>query len=405
MNLKDLPVQLSHIQQARKRLQGVVHNTPIIRSRTFSHMAGVETFLKLENLQRGGSFKIRGAFNKISSLAEDVRKRGVVAASAGNHAQGVALAADKFGVHATVVMPEHAPISKQSAVVGYGAELILKGSSFEDAYAKAREIEKERGATLIETYNDETLIAGHGTMALEIMESLPDLEMAIVPVGGGGLISGIAIALKSMNPHVKVIGVQSEHISSIYQSFQRGEIVESRPEKTIADGIAIKRPGSITFPIIKEVVDEMVTVSDDEIAFSILLLMERKKIIVEGAGATPLAALLAKKITRPGKKVALVLSGGNIDVNLLERIIEKGLMKTGRMLRLKTEIPDTPGALGELAGLLGRMKANILEITHDRISTQVELGATGANVTLETHGEEHNKEILRGLRESGYRLL
>ncbi|MBI5186136.1 MAG: threonine ammonia-lyase [Nitrospinae bacterium] len=402
--MKNPRVGIEDILKARERLQGEVHNTPLIRSRTFSQMSGVEVYLKLENLQRGGSFKIRGAYNKISSLDKRTRQRGVVAASAGNHAQGVALAANKFGIPATVVMPVHAPLSKQSAVIGYGAKMVLEGVTFEDAYKKASEIARERGATLIETFNDETLIAGQGTIGLEIAEALPGVETAIVPIGGGGLISGIGIALKALNPKVRVIGVQSEHVQSARQSFLQGRIIETKPEKTIADGIAIRKPGSITFPIIREVVDDIFTVSDDEIAFSILLLMERKKIIVEGAGAVPLAALLSKKIRKPGRKAALVLTGGNIDVNLLERIIEKGLMKTGRILRLRTEVPDTPGALGKLADLLGGIRANILEISHDRMSVRTDIGHTGISVTLETHGDGHNQEIIKDLKRVGYKI-
>lgn len=403
--MSNLSVNIKDILQAQKRLRPIVHNTPIIRSRTFSSMTGVETYLKLENLQRGGSFKIRGAFNKLSSLKKEIRKKGVVAASAGNHAQGVALAANTFGVHTTIVMPEHAPISKQSAVLGYGATLLLKGSNFEEAYAEAQRIAKKENATLIETYNDETLLAGHGTIALEILKLQPDIDTMIVPIGGGGLISGVGIAAKAIKPKLRIIGVQAERISSVYRSFLKGGIAVSKPRKTIADGIAIREPGSITFPIIQKVVDDILTVSEEEIASSILLLMERKKIIVEGAGATPLAGLLSKKISRLGKKVALILSGGNIDVNLLERIIEKGLMKTGRLLLLKTEIPDTPGALGELTTCLGHMKANILDITHDRISTETDIGLTGIKTTLETHGKEHNRKIVRELRKRGYKLL
>ena len=400
----ELSVRMEDIRRAYARLRGVVHRTPLIRSRTFSEMAGAEVYLKLENLQRGGSFKIRGAYNKIASLRPEVRKRGVIAASAGNHAQGVALAARSFGVPATVVMPEHAPLSKQGAVLGYGAEMILEGSSFEAAYRKARRIAGDRRAALIETYDDKTLIAGHGTIGLEIAELLPDVDGVIVPVGGGGLIAGIGIALKDLNPRVRVYGVQSECFCGVYRSFTGAKVAETG-KKTIADGIAIKKPGRVSLPLIRRVVSGMVTVSDDEIARAVLFLMERKKVIAEGAGAAPLAALMSKKIRLPRKKIVLVVSGGNIDVNLIERIIERGLLATGRLLRLKVRIQDAPGALGELAVCLGALKANILEISHDRASAGAGIGYTCVPLLLETHGSGHNREIRRTLKARGYEIL
>jgi len=405
LKLKKMSVRIEDIRKAYQRLQGVVHHTPLIRSRTFSKIAGVDVYLKLENLQRGGSFKIRGAYNKIASLAPRIRKRGVVAASAGNHAQGVALAAGKFNIPATVVMPEHAPISKQSAVLGYGAEMILEGSSFEAAYSKAREIANNRKATLIETYNDATLIAGQGTIGLEIAERVPEVDSVIVPVGGGGLIAGIGTALKGVNPRIKVFGVQSEHVPSACRSFSKGRIVMAKTEKIIADGIAIATPGSVSFPVMRQVVDRMITVSDHEIALAILLLIERKKIIAEGAGAAPVAALMSKRIRRLGKTLVLVISGGNIDVNLLERIIEKGLMTTGRLLRLRIRILDAPGALGKLAVCLGALKANILQISQDRTSTATGIGFTCADLILETHGSGHNQEITEALKAQEYEIL
>jgi threonine dehydratase len=395
---------LDDIKRAHKNIKNYIHKTPLIYSNSLSNMTGFEVYIKLENLQKTGSFKIRGATNKIYNMPEDKKKRGVVTASAGNHAQGVALSAYKFGIKASVIMPEKSSISKQLATKGYGAEVILYGNSFDEALEYARSIEKERGCTFIHTYDDEDLIAGQGTIGLEILDELPDLNSIVVPVGGGGLISGISIAIKGQKIDTQIIGVQAAASPSMYLSKQMGKNTPVISQPTIADGIAIKRIGDLTFPIIQQMVDEIVIVEEEEIAEAILLLMERKKTVVEGAGAVPLSAIMNTRTKIQGKKVVLVLSGGNIDMNILERVIEKGLVKSGRVLRLEIEMIDAPDALTRLISIIAEKRANILHIVHDRLSRKLPILKTLIELSLETKGFEHNEEITGKLINMGYKV-
>jgi threonine dehydratase len=395
---------LDDIKKAHKNIKDYIHKTPLIYSNSLSNMTGFEVYIKLENLQKTGSFKIRGATNKIYNMPEDKKKRGVVTASAGNHAQGVALSAYKFGIKASVIMPEKSSISKQLATKGYGAEVILYGNSFDEALEYARSIEKERGCTFIHTYDDEDLIAGQGTIGLEILDELPDLNSIVVPVGGGGLISGISIAIKGQKIDTQIIGVQAAASPSMYLSKQMGKNTPVISQPTIADGIAIKRIGDLTFPIIQQMVDEIVIVEEEEIAEAILLLMERKKTVVEGAGAVPLSAIMNTRTKIQGKKVVLVLSGGNIDMNILERVIEKGLVKSGRVLRLEIEMIDAPDALTRLISIIAEKRANILHIVHDRLSRKLPILKTLIELSLETKGFEHNEEITGKLINMGYKV-
>ncbi|OGP78832.1 MAG: threonine ammonia-lyase [Deltaproteobacteria bacterium RBG_16_49_23] len=391
------------IERAEDQIGKVILRTPVIYSDTLSKLTGKEIFLKLENLQKTGSFKIRGAYYKLSRLSDPKRGREVVTASAGNHAQGVAYASSLLGMHSTIVMPEGAPLAKQMATRAYGGEVILSGQNTDEALCHARRME-EGGKIFIHPFDDEEVIAGQGTIGLEILEEVPDVEGIIVPVGGGGLISGIATIVKKRRPRVRIIGVQSSHVPSALASLRKKRIVEVEAEPTLADGIAVRRVGEITFPIIQKRVDEIVTVEEDEIASAILLLMERKRIVAEGAGATPVAALLSKQVKiKPGKLV-LVISGGNIDVHLLDRIIEKGLTQTGRMARFEVLLRDVPGSLTKLTGLVAQRQANILHIIHERAARDIPIGFSKVILILETRGPEQIREIKKGLKEKGYVL-
>ncbi len=396
-------VTLQDIKKAQRNIKDYIHKTPLVYSNSISSITGLDIYLKLENLQKTGSFKIRGAANKISRMPSDERKRGVVTASAGNHAQGVALAANRFGIKAVVVMPEKSSISKQTAAKGYGAEVILHGNSFDESLQYAKTIERERGCTFIHTYDDEALISGQGTIGMEILDELPDADSVIVPIGGGSLISGISIALKEQKRDIQIIGVESSSAAAMYTSRQSGKNTPVDSLPTIADGIAIKRIGDLTFPIIQKLVDEIVTVEDEDIAAAILLLMERKKTVVEGAGAAPLSAIMNGKTAIKGKKAVLVLSGGNIDMNILERVIEKGLVKAGRVLRVEVELNDAPDAIARLTSLIAEKKANILHIVHDRLSRRLPVMKTLVELSLETKGFEHNDDIMGELINRGYK--
>ncbi|HUK57036.1 MAG TPA: pyridoxal-phosphate dependent enzyme [Nitrospiria bacterium] len=380
-----MPIGLKEIKRAGRTIRSSVDPTPLVSSRSLSLRAGVPVFLKLENLQKTGSFKVRGAFNRIALLTAPQRRRGVVAASAGNHAQGVALAARTRGISATIVMPEGASIAKQEASRSYGARVILHGDDFDSAMDKAREIERSEGSVLIHAFDDEAVIAGQGTIALEILKDRPDIRTILVPVGGGGLAAGVATAVKALKPGVRVLGVAAP----------------ARP--TLADGIAVKSPGRITRPILERCLDRMVRVAEDEIAEAVLLLIEHKRIIAEGAGAVPLAALLNHGGRLRGP-VCLIVTGGNIDVTLLERIIERGLVRTGRLLRLSVVLPDRPGALAGLAAAIGEAGANILHIVHDRLSSGLPITRSRVDLSLETRGAEHSRSITARLKRSGYPL-
>jgi threonine dehydratase len=391
------------IEAARNKIEKAILQTPTVYSDTLSKLTGKEVFLKMENLQKTGSFKIRGAYYKLSKLTPSMRRLGVVAASAGNHAQGVALASSTLGIRSTIVMPEGVSLAKQMATQSYGGEILLFGQNIDEALRHAKRL-TEDGKCLIHPFDDEQIIAGQGTIGLEILEEVPEVEAIIVPVGGGGLISGIATIVKKKRPAVKVVGVQSVHAPSAFYSLKRKELVETKVKPTLADGIAIRRVGEITFPLIRKGVDEIVTVNEDEIASAILILMERKRIVAEGAGAAPLAALLSRRLRMRWKKIVLVISGGNIDVHLLDRIIEKGLAQTGRLVRFSILLRDVPGALAKLSGLVAQHRANILHIVHERAAKDIPIGFSRVILVLETRGSDHIREIKKGLEAKGYPL-
>ncbi len=393
---------LDDVRQAEAALVGITYRTPLQESSYINDLIGSRVFFKLENLQRSGSFKLRGAYNRIRRLSSEELSRGVVAASAGNHAQGVALAAGLVGTTAVIVTPEGASLNKIEATRSYGAEVRQIGHSFDDAVDAATRISRETGRVLIHAFDDPMVIAGQGTIGLEMMDERTTLDVLVVPIGGGGLISGIAMAAKSQNPRVKVIGVQAAGADAMVQSRQLGRIEPSRSAHTIADGIAVKRPGEMTFGMIQHYVDDIVTVDEREISRAILIFLERSKLLVEGAGAVGLAALLANKVEVGNQTVATVVSGGNIDVTLLNRIIEKGLVEEGRQLHLKTVIPDRPGQLSKLLERVASMKANVIRVNHERWDPGVAPSDVSVDVVLETRNAVHRQEIIDMLRQDGY---
>ena len=396
-------LSLAAIRAARDRIADVARVTPVRYSHTFSERTGASVSLKLENVQRTGAFKIRGALNRIATLSDAEQAAGVVTASAGNHAQGVALAATRAGVDATIVMPEHAPISKVKATRGYGARVVLDGVDYEEAQARAHEIEREAGRTYVHAFDDEMVMAGQGTIGLEILEQQPDVETVVVPIGGGGLISGIATAITSQQPDVRVIGVQAEGASSVIDSLEAGEIRSRDSVDTVADGIATRSVGEQPFEIIQERVDEVVTVSDEEIALALTLLLERSKTVVEGAGAVALSALLEGRFAYEEDEVIVpALCGGNIDMNVLTTVILRGMIQLGRYLKIRTVLPDRPGALESLIEIIADKGANIYEIHHERTSREVGMSDTSVELELETHGSDHAADLLATLRDAGY---
>ncbi|MCU4926627.1 threonine ammonia-lyase [Halobacteria archaeon AArc-dxtr1] len=395
----------SDVLAARPRVQETSRHTPCDRSHTFSEMTGAEIFLKLENFQRTGAFKIRGATNRIATLSDAQQDAGIVTASAGNHAQGVALAATRAGVDATIVMPEDAPIAKVKATRGYGAEVVLSGIDYDEAAARAHEIEREEGRTYLHAFDDPDVMAGQGTIGLEILEDCPDVETVVVPIGGGGLISGIATAIKGAHPEVRVVGVQAEGAASAAAAVEAGERVVLDGVDTIADGIATRSVGERTLPIIRERVDEIVTVSDPEIAVTITHLLERSKTLVEGAGAVALAAVLFERFEYDeGEVIVPALCGGNIDLNTLTTVIVRGLVETGRYLKIRTVLVDRPGALEQLVEILSRHRANIYAIQHDRTSREVGMSDTEVELDLEMRGPDHVETVVSALREAGYEV-
>ena len=396
-------VTLADIEAARQRIGAQVRLSPCARSEHFSHLTESICFFKFENLQMTGSFKERGACNKLLLLTNEERAQGVIAASAGNHAQGVAYHAGRLGIAATIVMPEPTPLIKVQSTRGYGARVILHGANFDEAYAEARRIEQAEKLTFVHPFDDPAVIAGQGTVGLELLEQNPYLEVVVVPIGGGGLIAGIATAVKSVNPRIRIVGVEPAVLPSMKAAVEAKGRVVLEPASTIADGLAVKQAGEVTFPIVQKYVDEIVTVSEEEIANAILLLLEREKTVVEGAGAASLAAVINKKVQAPGRKVAMILGGGNIDVNLISRIIERGLVKDGRLVRLKVKLPDRPGTLARFTSALAEKRANIIEIYHNRAFTRsLGLGETEVEVTLETRGRAHIEELKAALSERGY---
>ncbi|AIF53843.1 threonine ammonia-lyase [Pelosinus sp. UFO1] len=394
-------IDLADVKQAHHAMYDVIHHTPLDKSVTFSNMAGCDVYLKLENLQKTGSFKLRGAYNKIHSLTPEERAKGVIAASAGNHAQGVAYAARMMEARATIVMPEVAPLAKIIATRGYGAEVLLSGTVYDDAFHRAQELEQENGQTFIHAFNDYQVIAGQGTVGIEILEELEDVSAIVVPIGGGGLIAGIALAVKELAPHVKIYGVQAQGAPAMYMS-KYAHILKSTPDAvTIADGIAVKAPGDLTFPIVDHYVDDIVVVDDEATASTILMLLERAKLMVEGSGAIALAAILNHKIPAKGKVVSVV-SGGNIDVNFISRIIERGLVKAGRRIKISTQITDRPGLLQQLLTVIANTQANVISVFHDRVEQNVPIGQAVIEISLETRDALHTEQILHNLRQHGY---
>ena len=398
-------LSLEDVLEARDRVAETARRTPLEYSHTFSSMTGAEVHLKLETFQRTGSFKIRGATNRILTLSEAERETGVVTASAGNHAQGVALAATRAGVDAKIVMPEGAPISKIKATRGYGAEVLLYGTDYNEAAQRAHEIEREGGRTYVHAFDDETVMAGQGTIGLEILADLPEVDTVVVPIGGGGLIAGIATAIDARAADARVIGVQPEGAAAAARSLEKGELAELDRVETIADGVATRSTGENTFEVIDERVDEVVTVPDAEIAMAITHLLERSKTLVEGAGAIPLAALLSGAFDYEEDEVIVpVLSGGNIDLNTLTTVIVRGLVATGRYVKIRTVLQDRPGALEELVEIISAHRANIYAIQHDRTSRNVGMGDAEVELDLETRGQEHVEELLTSLAECGYEV-
>ena len=397
-----MSVTLADVEAARARLRGVIHETPCAFSQSLSDLTGARVFVKLENLQMTGSFKERGAANVLLQLSPAERKRGVVTASAGNHGLAVAFHAARLGVGAVIVMPEWAPLTKVTAARRHGAEVVLHGENYDEAYARAREVEAERGLVFVHPFDDPRVIAGQGTIGLELLAQVPDLEAVLVPVGGGGLAAGIGVAVKAGKPAAEVIGVQADEIAAMKAAWASGERVTVPPGPTIADGIAVRRAGEHTLALCRRWVDQIVSVSEEEIANAILLLLEIEKTVVEGAGAVPLAALVNKKVALAGKTVALVLTGGNIDVNLVSRIIERGLVKDGRLVRLAVMLRDRPGQLARLTALVAEMRANVLHILHDRAFSRARLGETEVELTLETSGREQIEAVKRHLTGAGY---
>ncbi|CAN5234079.1 threonine ammonia-lyase [soil metagenome] len=397
-----MTVKLSDIQDAQQILQNIIIQTPILADGKLSRELGAETHLKAESLQIGGSFKIRGAYNKIHRLTAEEKQRGVIAASAGNHAQGVALAARFHDVKATIVLPEFAPLTKIAATKNYGAEVVMHGKTFDEAFNYSKKLQEEHGFIYVHAFDDEKIIAGQGTIGLEIAQDLPQVSVIVVPIGGGGLISGISIAAKNLLPNVRIIGVQAANCAPMKRSVEAGKQVEVKALETIADGIAIKYPGEITLPIISELVDKIVEVTEEEIARAIFFCVQNNRLVVEGAGAAGLAALLAGQVELDSEDtVCAVLCGGNIDPNLLTRVLEQVLVREGRYLMLKLLVVDRPGRLARLLDHVAESGANVIEIFHKRAMWLAPLGKTGIEMLLEVRDEQHGREIVRHLEDSG----
>ncbi|MDO7722134.1 MAG: threonine ammonia-lyase [Nitrosopumilus sp.] len=395
------------ILKANSLRGNVIRKTPLIHSPTFSNLTNSEIYLKEEFRQKTGSFKIRGAYYKIKSLTDEEKKHGVVAASAGNHAQGVALASSLENISCTIVMPKNASPAKVAATRGYGANVILEGINYDESYCKAKEIAKQTGATIVQAFDDPQIIAAQGVIGLEILEDLPDVEEIYLPIGGGGLAAGTVIAIKEKNPNIKVIGVQSKSFPSMYESVkQNTRTLTGGGDRTIADGISVKMPGEITFDIIKNLIDEIVLVDDDEITKAMFLLMERMKFVVEPAGAVGLAYLISRKPS-PGKKVVAVLAGGNVDMYLLGQIVDKGLAAMSRLLKLSVLLPDRPGAFKEIVDIITLANANIVEVVHDRLSSDVNAGSASVTLNLETQGKDQAQSLIKSLKENNvqFKLL
>ena len=397
-------ITLRDVEQAMTRIRDSIYTTPFVMSQAFSEMTGASVFFKLENLQMTGSFKERGALNKILTLTEEERKRGVIAASAGNHAQAVAHHSTKRGIRAQICMPLHTPLVKVSATARFGGEVILHGTSYDEAFQEAQRRAEAESLTLLHAFDDDMVIAGQGTLANEMLQQNPFIEAIVSPIGGGGLIGGLALAIKETNPKIKVIGVQTARVPSMIRAREQHHPVTLPAASTIADGIAVRRAGELTLPLVEKYVDDIVTVEEEEIAYAILMLLEREKTVAEGAGAAALAAMLQGKIDLKGKRTGVLVCGGNIDVTMLSRIIERGLVKDGRLVRLRIPLPDHPGALLKLTGVIAQQKANIVATTHDRAYYGVSLSDTVVDITMETRGAAHVQELISALSGAGYQV-
>ena len=394
---------IDNVYRARNALSGVARKTDVIYAPKLCE--GAEVYLKTENLQVTGSFKVRGAYYKMTRLSTEEKERGVVACSAGNHAQGVALAAKENGIKAVICLPDGAPISKVEATKSYGAEVCLVKGVYDDAYKKAVELQAEKGYTFVHPFDDEDVIAGQGTIALEILEQLSDIDAVIVPIGGGGLISGIAYTIKTLAPTVKVYGVQAAGAPSMANSITEQRIEELSSVQTIADGIAVKRPGTLTYRLVNQYVDKVVTVTDDEISAAILALMEQQKLVTEGAGAVAVAAAMFGKLDIQGKKVVCLLSGGNIDVTILSRVIKRGLLMSGRSYQLIVELVDKPGQLLGVSEIIARLGGNVTAVRHERANEGADVNGCYLRITLETRNFEHIEAIKAALTEAGFKLV
>ncbi|KGK91935.1 threonine dehydratase [Desulfosporosinus sp. HMP52] len=398
-------ISLADIKNAKTTLQGVSYKTALVFNPRLSNMSGNQVFVKMENLQRTGSFKIRGAYNRIANLTDQEKALGVIASSAGNHAQGVAVAAAIYGIEAKIVMPLHAPLSKVTATRKYGAEVILHGEAYDEAYNEARRIQAETQATFIHPFNDPLVIAGQGTIALEILDDLPDVEVVVLPIGGGGLISGVALALKTINPAIKIVGVQSKNNPSMLESINNKHLITVNGTPSIADGIAVKTPGKLTFELVSKYVDDIVAVDEDEIASTMLLFLESAKVVSEGAGAASAAGIIHRLTHYKNRKIVAVLSGGNVDVNILARTIDKGLVKNGRKCFLTTVISDRPGALAQLLQLIASKGANVLAVSHRRETLDIPISYAKVELELETIDAAQVMTLKKLLEENYYRVI
>jgi threonine dehydratase len=396
-------IGLSDIEAARKRLDGHVKRTPTVKSDVLSQVAGSEVFVKLENQQHTGSFKERGALNKLLCLTDDEKRRGVIAASAGNHAQGVAFHASRNGIRATILMPETTPLIKVQNTHEHGARVVLHGANYDEAYAEARRLQEERSLTFIHPFDDELVIAGQGTIGLELLEAVPDLDAVIVPVGGGGLIAGIAVAIKAVRPEVQVFGVQAARAPSMLRSLEAGEPVTIQGGRTLADGIQVKRPGSRTFELVKQHVDRVKTVTESELADAIVFLLERQCTLAEGAGAAGVAAILKNHFPELRRsKIATIICGGNIDLPLLSLIIERNMVRSGRLMRITVQVPQRPGGLAELLTVVAEQEASVVQIDHHHTFTSSPFWEAEVALTLETRDARHAEEVRAGLKDAGY---
>lgn len=401
----DLKLNFDMIKKAQENIKGVARKTPLFYSSTFSNITGYNVYLKCEDKQKTGSFKLRGAYNKVCCLTEDEKNHGVIASSAGNHAQGVAYAATAFGVKSTIFMPITAPMAKVNATRGYGAEVVQFGEVYDDCYNKAIEMQKTTGATFLHPFNDDEVMAGQGTIALEVFEELPEVDTIIAPIGGGGLISGIAVAAKALKPSIKIIGVQAEIIASTKASLEARKVTTVPGAKSLADGISVMTPGDKTFEYMKRYVDEVVTVTEDEIAFAMFSLMDRSKLIAEGAGATSLAALLAGKIKNAGKNVVSIISGGNIDIAMASKIIERELTRLNRRISFDVQLIDKVGQLGSLITLISKLGGNIIKVRQEQNWDEAGLDYANVKLVIATQSSDHSDNILEGIKKNGYKLI